>query len=246
MLSKARRAATLSDLETLIDRYDLCDYLDLKDLHPQFARDFVEALISIMFRYPRLRPKMGYVGSKKGFLSVLQHLALAEPDYVRRFELDGICTRKDLETVAVDGITIIDKINYERTARGNILAQAFSLYGVVDALIVDEEDFGPSGYPRTCNDMKNGSSPQGCDKPISVVYHEIGHLLDYLLSINEDPAFMNYYESFSKDEIRRNVSYYAATNAREFFAEAFAEYMCNPSPRKVARQIGEYIEKKYI
>jgi hypothetical protein len=44
-------------------------------------------------------------------------------------------------------------------------------------------------------------------------------------------------------EIKEKLSEYATRNPKEFFAEAFTEYLESPNPRKIAKTFGEYIDK---
>ena len=46
-----------------------------------------------------------------------------------------------------------------------------------------------------------------------------------------------------KKDIANNVSDYAAKDAKEFFAECFAEYMCSDNPRTVAAEFGKQLEE---
>lgn len=53
--------------------------------------------------------------------------------------------------------------------------------------------------------------------------HEYGHAIDFTKGIAEHPKFLLWYNTLSEDEINEGLSSYAATNANEFIAEAFAE-----------------------
>lgn len=53
--------------------------------------------------------------------------------------------------------------------------------------------------------------------------HEYGHALDYAKGIESHPKFKEWYSTLTEDEIETGLSGYAATNAKEFIAEAFAE-----------------------
>ena len=53
--------------------------------------------------------------------------------------------------------------------------------------------------------------------------HEYGHAIDFTKGIAEHPKFLVWYNTLSEDEINEGLSSYAATNANEFIAEAFAE-----------------------
>ena len=54
--------------------------------------------------------------------------------------------------------------------------------------------------------------------------------------------YWNWYKTLSKDEIRKGLSNYAATNRDEFEAEAFCE-MLTGNPRPLAVKYGEYLKK---
>lgn len=53
--------------------------------------------------------------------------------------------------------------------------------------------------------------------------HEYGHAIDFTKGIAEHPKFLLWYNTLSEGEICEGLSSYAATNANEFIAEAFAE-----------------------
>ena len=90
-----------------------------------------------------------------------------------------------------------------------------------------------------------GYHPIGCDTIKSVADHEIGHQLDSLLRISTSSDFLNYYHTLKRDDIVKGLSQYAATKKREFLAEAWAEYRNNPSPRPIAKKVGEIVENAY-
>lgn len=53
--------------------------------------------------------------------------------------------------------------------------------------------------------------------------HEYGHAIDYAKGIENHPKFQEWYLTLTEEEIETGLSGYAATNAKEFIAEAFAE-----------------------
>lgn len=78
--------------------------------------------------------------------------------------------------------------------------------------------------------------------------HEYGHALsDYISNamVYDDKTALDYWEwyrSLSKDEIRKGLSIYAATNRAEFEAECFAELMF-PNPRPLAVKYKSFLAK---
>jgi hypothetical protein len=90
--------------------------------------------------------------------------------------------------------------------------------------------------------VSSGFSPVGCDTLKSLVDHEMGHQIDAFLGVGNDSRVKGLFSSLGKkDVIGVELSRYGKTNIAEFIAEGWAEYRNNPSPRPVAKQIGEII-----
>lgn len=94
-------------------------------------------------------------------------------------------------------------------------------------------------------DVATGYHPVGTGVTRSVVDHELGHALDYLLDIRQDPEFLQHYYRLSSQGVSARVSRYATKNSAEFIAEAWAEYLNNPTPREEAQFVGDLIRKRY-
>lgn len=85
--------------------------------------------------------------------------------------------------------------------------------------------------------------PVGTASVKAIFDHEMGHQLDYALGLRNHPDIVKLYRSMNKTEIKDNLSEYANENIKEFIAEAYSEYLNNPQPRDIARQVGEIIER---
>ena len=85
--------------------------------------------------------------------------------------------------------------------------------------------------------------PVGCDTVKSIVSHEMGHHIDYLLGASEDKEIQALYKALHSTKYPAkmwdNLSVYANKNIKEFIAEAWAEYRNNPTPRDTAKKVGE-------
>ena len=94
-----------------------------------------------------------------------------------------------------------------------------------------------------------------------MIMHELGHSVDDYLSCNLNlfgvrgksktdfvsnkvRAQILRESGIKLGDIKNEVSEYATTNAHEWFAECFAEYMTSDSPRKCASKLGEWVEKQ--
>ena len=101
--------------------------------------------------------------------------------------------------------------------------------------------------------------PEGTDYK-SIVTHEIGHRVDGVLTFILQRGIIKNNGSIEhasteiqksvlkklklkKNSIVSNLSEYAGKNAREFFAEAFAEYIDSANPRPIAIEFGEILDE---
>jgi len=73
------------------------------------------------------------------------------------------------------------------------------------------------------------------------LWHEIGHLIDFILNISSKQTFLDLLETIPIAEISR----YATRNEQEALAEAFAEYHATKKPTKAVYQIASYVLKEY-
>ena len=110
------------------------------------------------------------------------------------------------------------------------------------------------------SDVANKWHPLYCDTVKAVFDHELGHKVDELLKLRDDPEFRKIFDE-CKDKgaeyIQDNLSRYAFNprNGRfvrsgynayaEFIAEAWSEYTNNPQPRPIATAVAELIRQKY-
>ena len=105
-------------------------------------------------------------------------------------------------------------------------------------------------YNQQLVDLKRGVRekyhPEGTASVKAIFDHEVGHQLDTLLDIADDPEFMQYWAALSPQEIEDGLSEYARKyGKREFVAEGWSEYQNNPRPRPHAEFVGRLILKKY-
>lgn len=90
----------------------------------------------------------------------------------------------------------------------------------------------------------------------STFIHEFGHNIEAQYkkitevkgqpSINVRNKIMKNYGGNNYDVIMQNVSEYATKNSNEWWAECFSEYICSENPRPVAKEFGEYLDKKIM
>lgn len=93
-------------------------------------------------------------------------------------------------------------------------------------------------------DVKSQWHPVGTESLRSVMDHEIGHQIDYMLGLSKNSELINLYVQ-NKPLMKGVLSQYAAKNIAEFIAESWAEYINNPTPRPLAKQVGDIMNAEY-
>ncbi len=93
--------------------------------------------------------------------------------------------------------------------------------------------------------------PVGCSTVKATFDHEFGHQLDDWLGVGKQKNIRDLFDSRTTSELTNDLCEYAWNNTNksrysEMIAEAWAEYCNNPTPRPLAVEIGETIERLYV
>lgn len=91
-------------------------------------------------------------------------------------------------------------------------------------------------------DVNTGYHPVGTGTVRAIFDHEFGHQLDYAFGLRNRNDIRTMYYSKTPQGITQSLSKYGAKNVAEFIAEAYSEYVNNPTPRQVASDVGKIID----
>jgi len=110
--------------------------------------------------------------------------------------------------------------------------------------------FSPKKISETIDsiikDEKGKWNPIGCNTIKSIVDHEMGHQIDYLIKARQDTKIIEMFNKYqAKGNMKNVLSDYANTDVKEFIAEAWAEYQNNSKPREIARAVSERMIEIY-
>ena len=99
-------------------------------------------------------------------------------------------------------------------------------------------------------DVASKFHPEGTATIKGVFDHEIAHQLDAMLDLRKDSVILKLWNGLTENEITDGLSRYSWDNSSkekiaEFIAEGWSEYCNNPSPRPIAKQIGDRIMEVY-
>lgn len=246
IIDAIENASNYRQLEEIARSYSLCDACDFADINIYGLKRVLKVVVNVLYRYPKLRSKMCYLGSPRGYNAAMERMMRGDTSVLHDFALQYICEESVARRL---GVLMRNLIGSMLSHSESYIAMAIFAFGMFDAVLLDENDYEGYAYIQLVSSLRrdaaSGFHPQGCWSPESVVYHELGHLIDYLCCLSEKFSLVDYVRTLSAYDVRAGLSQYATTSTQELIAEAFAEYMCNDSPRPIAQRIGQIMDAEY-
>lgn len=247
ILNAIWNAVNYKELEEIANKYFLCDICRLNGINFVGLKRVMKAVVEILYKYPKLRSKLCYIGTHQEYEKILCRLEQGEKEVLKDFNLQYIFTEekaKEIGSLLHHALTVLME-NSEV-----YVATAMCALGLFDAILLDKDDYDGYAYLNFIKQIRqeeqSGFCPKGCHTPEAVAYHEFGHLLDYMCGLSESEEFQDFYTGLTENDIMEGLSKYALTSAKEFIAEGFAEFMCNSNPRSIASKIGELMDQAYV
>lgn len=215
---------------------------------PEFVRGVAEVVADAkahIGKSDKLKGIWTYAAYYKEVLSAQtrKHLDawdLSSIDPKQRKQIEKLCEDSAKRDLRRWGITKTKSREYG-CARYGFSGMLAEFNGIILNNNLDKKD-------RT-SEVKSGFKAKGCEKPISTVYHEMGHIIDYHFGLNNFGAYGTPQNETlrriyaDREAVKTGLSTYGAKNSRETVAEAWAEYKMNPTPRQIALDIGREIDK---
>lgn len=222
------------------------EYVSFKNIDLEAANDMNKSLYEHFRDFPELKQNIHYWGSaqeKKNFLAdSLRKYYEKKIGHLRTVYGDALIDKR-----IKSAVTSYFKTNGEwaHAFDNRVLLQdnLFSGIAINQKYGKDIATF-KVGLQRS---LQSKYHPVACDTIKSVFDHELGHQLDYLLGLRNNQEFLDIVRN-GVNGVKIGVdslSKYATKNNAETIAEAWAEYRNNPTPRPIAKKIGELIEKEY-
>ena len=210
----------------------------------EVANEWNRGLTDAFRRFPELKDNFEFVGTCQNRNKFMKE-AMYRPTMDKFLKLNPKYTEKELEKAVKRHITKY----YAPSISSHVYAQSTQM-GKISGITISDKWKGQKFLDNIANDVANKFHPEGCDTIRSILDHEIGHQIDDLLNISENPKITKLYYSMKNGEVTEGLSRYAWDNSnrnpiREFVAEAWSEYVNNPQPRKIAQTVGEVIEERY-
>lgn len=201
-------------------------------------KDIVEALTIVIERYPALRNSICAIGSNEDINNQFNLIENSNKRKEIKWEDFSVEDGSPMSSVSIGTHIPIIRSGNIFTLQ-DYIALAYgkkTMYKGIDELNSSSEYNAQFGYhPKHCTTFKG------------YIFHEIGHILDFILDFYHDKKLFELIEQKSNNftSIGEKISEYATFGYREIIAEAFAEYMICPDSNELVHSIGEYIDKKY-
>jgi SPP1 gp7 family putative phage head morphogenesis protein len=241
-------AKTIAEAEKFAQDNGLARVAKFGKLDIETANEMNKSMLEGIERMPALKGRMSFMGSAQESNRILYAEELAyNADFYRK-----LYPHWSEEVV----IKFAKKESKKRKTTGYAFARKKvpdkngwrDFYKDTDGIAFNEKWGSASSIQKfkdsIANDVKNKWHPQGTEALRSVMDHEIGHQIDYLLELRKNPEIINLYTQY-KPQMGQHLSSYGAKNIAEFIAESWAEYVNNPTPRPLAKQIGDLMNAEY-
>lgn len=218
--------------------------VDYKGTTVDVANEWNRGLADNFRRFPELKKNFQFVGTcqnRNKFAKNLYYDRIMK----KYMELNPGLTEKQLERSVKRYITK----NYAQPISSTVYAQS-TRSAELSGVTISKNWQGQHFLNSIKEDVALKFHPEGCDTIRSILDHEIGHQIDDLLDLWDNPEIIKIYRSMTPGEMTNKVSRYAWDNSnpiegREFIAECWSEYVNNPTPRETAKAVGEIIEEEY-
>lgn len=227
-------------------------YADYRGLHIDVANEWNKGLTENFNKFPELKDQFGFVGETHKRNSTLEPI-------VKQYYLDNLIKLNPQANVSVLELhadakvkIIMNKLKVPTNSYASSWSpyqEPFSQFAGITFNTTQGKDFAKL-LTNLQTDVVRKFHPVGCDTVKAVLDHEIGHQLDKMLDLSSKNNIQKLFDSRTRDQITEELSGYAWNNNNpnkygEFIAEAWSEYCNNPSPRPIAKEIGETIERVY-
>jgi SPP1 gp7 family putative phage head morphogenesis protein len=241
-------AKTIKEAEKFAIDNDLARVAKFGKLDVAIANEMNQSMLENIERMPALKGRMSFIGSAQengrlwnaaNYNYTLDQVEKIYPG-MNEFDQQRIAKRNAKKTKTSG--------NTYAFARDKNKGQAAEFFKDVDGIAYNEAWGKKASVDKfkaaLARDVENGWHPVGTENLRSVMDHEIGHQIDYMLGLSKNPELIKLFRE-NRENMREVLSAYANKNIAEFIAESWGEYINNPTPRPLAKQIGDLMNAEY-
>lgn len=229
-------AKTVKQAEKWLKENTDVKHVDFKGVKVDIVNEMNERLAHHLNLAPKLGEQMGFYGTGQAQFTLYHDAKVKE--FIEYWKKEYPNAKDLAEEMARRQVT---------KKKMSAYAHSWDLKKYVFGGIAVNKKFGadPEMFAKSLQrDVSTAWHPVGCDTIKSVIDHEFGHALDNVYKVSDSSIVKELYNKKSVTEIQESLSRYAAKNREEFVAEAWSEYLNNPTPRPVSKEIGDFIISK--
>lgn len=220
------RFDSITDIEDYVRDIIGIPYVNFDGMDIKVCSELVNTLEEAFFLYPLLGKAICAIGHSQYIEEQINLIDNMDTfiGYCEDYSKDFDANNTWMTTV------LIDEDSKDNIYIGINISKLISHHNLDELNLIAKENAIFAYHPTHCVSFK------------SIIYHEIGHIFDFLLKITENHEFLKLLETIN---LELEVSRYAMLNQREAFAEAFAEYHMADQPNEAVRKIVEIGLEEY-
>ena len=217
---------------------NLADFADYTGIKPEVANAWNQSLLEHLQEFPALRDSQKFIGTGQAQFARWREIEI-QRDIARLQATNPHVPNHDWRP------TSEKRVKAKKV--GDQYAHAWSQPDVSGIAVNKKWGASPDVFEKSiARDVVQGHfQPHGATFK-SVADHEMGHMLDYALSLKVDSEVIQAYKQAQLKGIKNEVSGYAGTNIQEFIAECWAEARNSPAPRPFAKKIADIARSRYF
>ena len=241
-------AKTIKEAEKFAQDNGLARVAKFGKLDVSIANEMNQSMLENIERMPALKGRMSFIGSAQenrrlwnaaNYNYVLDQIKKTYPDK-NEFDQQRIA-KMSVRKTKTSGKTYA-------FARDKSKSKAAEFFKDTDGIAYNEAWGKKASVDKfkaaLARDVENKWHPEGTANLRSVMDHEIGHQIDYMLELSKNPELQKLF-SENRENMGEVLSRYGNKNIAEFIAESWAEYINNPTPRPLAKQVGDLMNAEY-
>ncbi len=241
-------AKTIKEAEKFAIDNDLARVAKFGKLDVAIANEMNQSMLENIERMPALKGRMSFIGSAQengrlwnegNFQYTLFQVRSMYPN--KSEEQKYAIAKKYAKKTKTSGKTYA----FARDKNRGINADFFK---DVDGIAYNEAWGKKASVDKfkasLAKDVESKWHPEGTATLRSVMDHEIGHQIDYMLGLSKNPDLQKLFRE-NRENMGEVLSRYGNKNIAEFIAESWGEYINNPTPRPLAKQVGDLMNAEY-
>lgn len=229
----------IQDLEQYVRSNLNIPYVDFEGLEISTIKDILEALTIIINKYPSLKDSICSIGNNEYINN--QYNLFENSNKRKNIKWNDFVVNEE-ETMSTIGIG-----SHIPIIKNGYLLELQSFIAIAYSDLLRNKDINELNNQAKSN-AEFGFHPRHCTSFKCSIYHEIGHILDFILNLSKDKQLYELIKEKSNNfmSIHTQISEYALYGGlTDIIAEAFAEYIACPNANELIASIGTYIDKKY-